>query len=105
MIFSSAMRLRISSASTVERRAREVSRRRSRSTSRATAEAASSMAVTALRRVSRSLSSMHGILPEAVPLIVALGDEAGAGERGLVYARYGAEGGQPVSLVHARDFT
>src|SRR4028119_367642 len=71
------MRLRISSASTVERRAREVSRRRSRSTSRATAEAASSMAVTALRRVSRSLSSMHGILPEAVPLVVALGDEVG----------------------------
>src|SRR3712207_8735987 len=77
MIFSTAMRLLVSSASTVERRAREVSRRRSRSTSRATAEAASSMAVTALMRVSRSLSSMHGILPEPVPLVVALGDEVG----------------------------
>src|SRR5918997_1216013 len=68
-----AMRLRLSSASTVERRARDVSRRRSRSTSRATAEAASSMAVTALWRVSNSLSSMHGILPEPVPLVVAPG--------------------------------
>src|SRR5215216_4912235 len=72
MISSSASRLLLSSASTVERRAREVSRSLSRSTSRATAVAASSMAVTALSSVSRSRSSMGRILPEAVPLVVVL---------------------------------
>src|ERR687889_2162068 len=72
MIFSRASWLLFSSASTVERRAREVSRNRSRSTSRATAEAASSMAVTALCNVSRSRSSTGRILPEAVPHVVVL---------------------------------
>ena len=70
MIFSKARRLRLSSASTVERRAREDSVSRSRSTSAATAAPASSMAVIALSSRMRSRSSTQRILLEGPELRV-----------------------------------
>src|SRR5918998_4900723 len=76
-IFSRARRLRLSSASTVERRASVDSSSRSRSTSRATAEAASSMAVMALSSRMRSRSSMPRILLERAPLVVPFGGHVG----------------------------
>src|SRR4028118_2037652 len=72
MIFSRVRRLRLSSASTVARRERAVSARRSRSTSRATAEEASSIAVIALSRRSRSRSSIIWILSDYGRLVVPL---------------------------------
>src|SRR5215212_2049816 len=59
MIFSSASRLLVNSASTVESRARADSPSRSRSSSQATADVASSMALMALSSSRRSRRSMR----------------------------------------------
>ena len=69
MISSIARRLRLSSASTVDRRAREDSPSLSRSTSCPTAAAASSMAVTALSSSKRWRSSMLQILLNMRPAL------------------------------------
>src|SRR5215211_3684285 len=82
MIFSSAIRLLLSSASTVESLARVDSPSRSRSTSRATADAASSMALMALSKSRRSRSSIRRILlPEPVSCVVTLRDQVSVDHR------------------------